>query len=502
MAIDIQKYVSITSGVGGGAGVKTRELIGRFVTQNVLLPAGTFVEFTTLPDVGTFFGTSSEEYLRASAYFSFISKNIVKPSKISFVRWNVAAAAPTVLSDASVKNLTAIKALSAGNIKIATTLGGAPIAIGPINFSGAADLTACATLLQTAVRLGADAQLTTATVTYNTTTQRFSITGTVAGSGQLTVSAGATSDASLLLGYGKDQVSVAGMAAQTAMDSISQSAQASDNFGSFAYLPVLTAPELLTVAQWTHAQNNKFIFSHKVLSSATSTIFDTLKGFSGVGVTLYDPNTPNYPEQCPMEILAATDYTKRNASQNYMFYQFGARNALVTDTTVSNTLDAARVNYMGQTQTAGQKLEFYQRGTLMGDSTAATDMNTFANEIWFKDFIITQVMSLFLSLGRVPANESGRGLVLSTLQTCIDAATFNGVISIGKELNNTQKAYIGQITGDLQAWFQVQSIGYWFDVEMVQFTTDDGRTEWRADYQLIYAKDDAVRKVVGSNILI
>lgn len=502
MAISIRKYVDVTSGVGGGAGVKARELIGRIVTQNALLPPGTFVEFTSLTDVGAFFGTNSEEYARATAYFSFISKLITKAQKLSFVRWNTAATAPVIVSNGAVKDLTAIKALTAANLKISTSLGGNLLNVGPVNFSAAADLTAVASLLQTAIRAAGDPQLTTATVTYNTGSQLFTVTGSVAGSGQLTIAAGATNDCAALLGFLTGQTSTPGMAAQSAVQAIDNSANASDNFGSFAFIPVLAPADVTAVAAWTHAQNNKFMFCHRVLSSDTGTVFNTLKGYSGVAVTLYNPANGDFPEQCPMEILAAINYNRQAASQNFMFYQFGTRVATVTDTPTSDTLDNARVNYIGQTQTAGQKLEFYQRGVLMGDATAATDMSTFANEMWLKDYILTQFMSQLLSLGRIPANESGRALAITTLQTCADLAKLNGTISVGKPLNNTQKAYIGQVTGDPQAWFQVQTLGYWLDADLVSFVTTDGRTEWKIDYQFIYSKDDQVRKVTGSDILI
>ena len=84
MAIAFTKYILITSGVGGGNAVRKRELIGRLFTTNELVPTGSIVEFTTLADVGTYFGTTSEEYKRASFYFGFISKSINSAKNISY----------------------------------------------------------------------------------------------------------------------------------------------------------------------------------------------------------------------------------------------------------------------------------------------------------------------------------------------------------------------------------------------------------------------------------
>ena len=64
----------------------------------------------------------------------------------------------------------------------------------------------------------------------------------------------------------------------------------------------------------------------------------------------------------------------------------------VTEDTVSDALDAVRINYNGRTQVNGAKLTFYQRGRLMGPATAPLDTNTFSNEVWFKSDIAKRLM--------------------------------------------------------------------------------------------------------------
>ena len=83
MAIDFRKYVDITSGVVGGAGVKRKDLIPRIFTTNELVPPDTVLQFGSadLSVIGELFGTASEEYKRASFYFGFLSKTTQKQSK-------------------------------------------------------------------------------------------------------------------------------------------------------------------------------------------------------------------------------------------------------------------------------------------------------------------------------------------------------------------------------------------------------------------------------------
>jgi hypothetical protein len=174
----------------------------------------------------------------------------------------------------------------------------------------------------------------------------------------------------------------------------------------------------------------------------------------------------------------------------------------VTNTTDSDTYDALRVNYYGRTQTAGQFLEFYQRGVLMGLAVNPVDMNVYANEQWLKDAAGAAIMELLLALAKVSANTKGRIQLMSQIQAVVDEALFNGTISVGKPFSNTQKLYISEITGDPEAWRQVQGIGYWLDCVMESYVTEDSRTEWKAVYTLVYSKDDIVRKVEGSHVLI
>lgn len=164
---------------------------------------------------------------------------------------------------------------------------------------------------------------------------------------------------------------------------------------------------------------------------------------------------------------------------------------------MSRTLDGLNINYNGQTQKAGSKIEFYQDGFLAD----GTDMAVYANEIWLKDAMSTEILNLEIAVDKIPANIDGIGQVAGILQGVINEALNNGVISVGKELTNTQKAYITQLTGDNTSWQSVQLNGYILDVELAQNVVN-GTTRYIAEYTLIYSKGDSIRKVEGRHILI
>lgn len=499
MAISIRKYVDITSGIGAGAAVRKRDLIARIISTNPLVPTKSIIEFDDLESVLSYFGSTSEEYKRAAFYFGWISKSITRAKKISFTRWAESATAAQIFGNTTTKSLATYTAITNGAFTI--TISGVVTALTGINLSTATSLSEVATLVQTAIRTGTGVQFTNATVTYDATRKSFNFTSGQTGNATITLTA-PVSGTNLLtsLGWSTGAIISDGVNIETVTDVLNESTEANNNFGSFLFTSALTLEEIEEAATWNAAQNVLYMFMVPTTEANSSAYFDALAGYQGVAVTLSE-TAGEYPEMIPMLILAATDYTKRNAVQNYMFQQFNVTPSVST-TTKSNTLDLTRTNYYGRTQTAGQTIDFYQRGVLMGGITAPVDMNVYANEQWLKDACGASIMELLVALPRISANAKGRIQLMAQIQAVIELAVFNGTISIGKTLSQTQKAFIGEQTGDLEAWRQVQSIGYWLDVVMQSYVTQDGRTEFKAVYTLIYSKDDAIRKVEGSHQLI
>lgn len=517
MSIAMTKYVNARSGVGGGAAVRSRELILRIITPSVAILPGESSEFNNLQDVGEVFAVNTPEYQYALKYFGFVSKLSTGARRLSMARWTKSATAPIVQGAAGITGATRL-----GQIAAATTLN---ITIHPgnddpdvvvpltLNLTAANTYEAVRAAIQTSIRTNTNPQLAQANVLYTASAGVFTLTGgNVEAGATLTVNPATNpaEDVGALIGWtqGAGGVSIKGYDAQSPLEAITTSANSSDNFGSFGFIdstsnpPLpLTAEQQEAVAAWNHAQNNKFLYLTPTTVADAPARYDALRGFSGTALTISGSGY-DFAEFCPGEVLASTNYSRANASTNYMYVSFGNRVPQVTDTPTSDRMDAVRANYVGQTMTAGQRLSFYQRGVLMGDATAAVDMNVYCNEMWFKDDLAASIMGAFLGLPRIPANDLGRALLLTNMQATIDVALVNGTISVGRLLDAQQRAYVTLATDDPDAWQQIQNIGYWVDVTIVPVATVDGRTEYVAQYLLLYAKDDQIRKVEGSDTLI
>lgn len=503
MSISITRYVDITSGVGGGAAVAQRELIMRLFTTNDAVAAGSVVELTTLDDVEALFGTDSDEYRRATAYFGWISKSVTSPKKISFAHWANDEESPTIRGAAPLTTIATWKAITDGAFVLQVGTEGATV--DALDFSGANSLADVAGIIQAGIRAENGTNFTNATVTYDAVAQRFNATfpgATVLPA--LPVVTAPTTGTSVVpqLGWGDTAVFGGGSVAQSALEAVTESNSISDNFGSFSFIDALTREQWTEIGAWVQAQNIKYFALVPVTYDESDDWYDALGTYGGVCLTLVATPNTQHDEDIPGIILAATDYTKRNAVKNYMFQTFSGKTAKVLDDDTADALDSLRTNYYGQTQTAGQNLAFYQRGIVCGTSSTPSQMGVFANEMWFKSAATANLMSLLLSLEIIPATDEGRAIVLASLQDVINDALFNGTIATGKALTITQRLYINQITGDERAWQQVQSIGYWVDAVVTETTGSNGVTEYQVDYTLVYSKADAVNKITGRDILI
>lgn len=485
--------------MGGAAAIQTRQLIGRLITDNPLLPTGSFLEFTSADDVGAYFGTTSQEYLRALFYFGWVSKNGTAPQKISFAHWTDADTAPRIFGAPGTQAIGTWNAITAGSFSL--TIAGTSNTMSGLNFSGAANLAAVAALIQAAIRTKTGTMWTAATVTFDPVRGCFNFVGGITGVAAISVQAGAGgSDIAAQLGWlSPNTILSNGQVTKTISQVLAYTSSMSTNFGSFLFMPSLTQAQIVEGATWNKAQNVEYMFTVPVTTANVAAIQAAVAQIGGTTLTLSNLAT-EYPEMCPMMILAATDYDARNSVQNYEFNEFILTPTVTTDTDKA-TYDALNVNYIGQTQEAGQLTSFYQQGVMQGLPVDPSDQNTYANEMWFKDRAAADILTAQLTLPQIPANDAGRLIILSVLQADIDAALRNGSFSPGKTFTANQKNVITNITGDPEAWRQVVSNGYWVDVQIVPIVVNN-ITKYKAVYTLVYGKDDVIRLVEGRDILI
>ena len=511
--ISFSQYINIISGVGGSSPIATRSFMARVFSINPLIDPNVVLTFgggasAALAAVGAYFGLASHEYLRATQYFQYISPMIRQPQAISFSRWCNVAAPCTIYGADGTYSYATLAGYTAGEMQF--DFNGTLVAVTGISLAAATSLSTVASILQTALQTNSSPLLATATVTYDNTNGRFIFTAggsPVSGTfSMVQMGTPGTTDLAAALGWYATQgayllSSAPADASPTA--AVSRSVGISNNFGSFCFtegLP-LTLSQIEGVAAYNATKNNTFQY-HVQVSLANSAAWSAaLIGYAGLGLEYLLAGNTDYPEMGPMSILAATDFTQRNGVLNYNYRVIPGLQVSVGDDVTKATLDALRINYYGQTQTAGQQKQWLQQGNLCGSGTAPQAMNLYANEQWLKDLIGATIVGLQLSLPELSANAQGMGQILGVLQGCVQAALFNGTISVGKTLTTTQQLYITEQTGNNLAWIQVQNAGYWIGVQITS-SVQNSVTIYTAQYTLIYSKNDAISTVSGSHVLI
>ena len=300
MAISFTRYIDITSGVGAANAVPQRQLIARLFTDNPLLPPQSYIEFDTALEVGSYFGTTSNEYFRALYYFSFISKNITSPQTISFARWVDTAQAAMIFGLAGGQSFATYSSISSGSLGL--TIAGVHNNLSSLDFTGAVNLAGVASVIQAAIQAetGSGAQWTGATVVYSAANGgSFIFTSGSAVAATISVQAGVGgTDISALIGWLPEATFVQGVftagsivapgsAVEDIATSVSNASAVSNNYGSFAFITSVppTLAQNIEVANWNEAQNVMFIFSVAVTSANASAWSNDVTGLGAIGGT-------------------------------------------------------------------------------------------------------------------------------------------------------------------------------------------------------------------------
>lgn len=491
MPISLNRYVNITSGINNIRTATEKDLIARIFTTNELLPKQEIKEFDNLDGVGTYFGETSDEYKIAERYFGFISKYQTSAQKISFARDFSAGVKAYILGNATnTGTLTALKEITAGGFDI--TINGNTTSITGIDLSAITEIADAVTVINTALTA---AELT-ATCSYDGSRFKFELA--TAGNGN-TIS---VSDTALTEAMGIDNpISSEGAVASSYSNVFNYSYQLNNNFATFVFLGLTSSSDIATLGQYVkQTYPSEFIMIVPVTSSNASTIQTATAEIDGVSLELCgtSEDTGKFNFVIPMAITASTDYSRTNGTQNYMYNQFDGAVVMVDDDATADTYDNLKVNYYGRTQSAGQKLAFYQRGVLQGDYQ---DQNIFANEIWLKDALTTTYINYMLLTPNWYANKKGKAIGQALAMDIISRAKLNGTITTEKDITANDKVFIYNITADDEAWRQVYQEGYYLTTSISKETTNN-QTVYKFNYVLVYSKGDSIKKVEGKDILI
>lgn len=301
---------------------------------------------------------------------------------------------------------------------------------------------------------------------------------------------------------------------ETPKDALIRAAGSDNGFGSFVFIGDFDENDLAEAYKENGKSNTGFLAVHCIVAgdiddeqngkytvSSAANKCNTGGTFNGIEGLCVVYGHDKYTAAIPMAIFASTDYDGTNSVVCQMFKQHDDEIPTVTNDADYKTLTKAHVNFYGTTQSNGKTISFY----MPGYNVDGTDTAIYCNEIWFKSRCTTNLVSMLVENGRIPANDDGITMVKNVvLDACVPAATAG--VFMAKTPTKEERRRITTFCAmddytDAQTESVVASIetnGYGV-VAYLGKNVDGDRI---IEYYVLYGTADSIRAVKGNDLLV
>lgn len=437
-SIPASDIVNIVPGVIGSGGTGL-DMVGLILTNSVRAPYGTVLRFSSLADVTAYFGSSSDEAVKAAVYFNGYTNSFIKPAFVLFAAYATAARSAWLRGASLSLTLAQLQALT-GTLTITTN--GTPLTSSTINLSGASSFSNAATIIQAAFTTPPFA------VTYDSVAGAFLFTSTATGAvtmayatGTLATGLGLTQAAGATLSQGHI-VDVPG----TAMDAIVANTQ---DFVSFTHLFTPSDADIVAFATWNNGKNDRFLYVPWTNNSAATTNSDTTSPAKLIDAANLAGTAPVWSNSADKAVfvlgyIASIDFNRPNGRTVAAFRSGNGLTADVTNQTIAANLIANGYSFYGSYATANDEFTWLYNGQVSGEFAW---IDSYINQIWMNNAFQLAWMDLLGAVGQIPYNDDGYEMLGAGIQSQIDAAVGFGAIRAGVTLTESQKAQVNGIAG-------------------------------------------------------
>lgn len=420
----VRTSINLSPAGATSASIKDLLVLG---TANVIDPVERLRTYSSVSAVASDFGTTGAEYLAAQAWFS----QNPQPSEILIGRW-VNAASSGGLRCASLtaaqSALSVFTAITTG--KFAVALNGAAAAdIGPMNFSGAANLNAVAAIITTA--------LATATCVWNATLSRFEMTSNTTGVTSavsfITAPAAGVDISNILAGRAtssgayvfQGQIAETALAAANLFD---------DMFGTKWYalvVPAAVDADHQALAAAVEAFSNKHVYgvtsaSAGILSAVSTTDIAYLLQQLAVNRTIVQYSSSNPYAVCSLLArILTTDYSQPNSTITLKFKAEPGTVAENLTTTQANALEAKNCNVF---VAYANNTSIVEQGVMASGQYADVIMGS----DWLAGAARDAIYNvLYSSTSKIPQTDAGAGVLQAAVEGVCAQGVFNGLMAPG-----------------------------------------------------------------------
>lgn len=374
--------------------------------------------YETLDDIATDFGTTSEEYKAALAYYSADPKPVVcyvgrwaKTATAGRLKGRILGTADQAIAD--------FQAITAGSFDV--TIDGVVVNVTAVNLSAVTNLNGVASAIT--AKLGS-----AGTCVWDGT--RFVIksatTGTSSAVGSMTSTA-----LSQVMGLDTGTTAVAGIAAETLLDAVSLLADKTNAWYGLVVSATATDDDLVDVATFIEAAGDSRIMGittqdTAVLDSeATTDIASRLKALGNNHAFVQYSSSNKHAAAAAFGRAFTVNFQGQNTTITLKFKQEPAVSPEVLAGNQAAVLKSKNCNVLAQ---YSNDTHILQEGVMSGgwffDERHGLD--------WLQNDVQTAVWNrMYTSTTKIPQTDTGVGRLTTTVEGRMDQAERNGLIAIG-----------------------------------------------------------------------
>ena len=439
MTIPASAIVQINSNVLS-AGGQQLAMNGVFLTNDVRVPIGSLLPFSSADNVTAFFGSGSTEATLAANYFLGYSIAQSKPALLYFWQYNTVAVAAYLRGTSLAAITLAVLKTYTGTLTL--TIDGVSHTTASIVLSSATSFSNAASIIQAAL---VTAGFTGVTCTYDSLASAFVVTSSTTGATSTMSQGTGTIAANLGLTAGTLSQGAAIATPGGSMDTLKN---VSRNWVSFTTLfePVTADKQLFAI--WCNAQNKRFMYivwdtdAQAIVSGSTVNIGAIVNSLAYEGITcIYNDKAH---AAALSGFIASLDFTLTN---NRPTFAFKSQSGLIPSVTVQTTGDiliANGYNFYGAYATAAQGFNFLYPGQISGSFDW---IDAYVDQLWLAQRFESTYMTLLTSVPSIPYNDYGYAIIETALRDDITAAINFGAIRVGVRPTSTQTVAVNNAAG-------------------------------------------------------
>lgn len=495
--IPFSEVVSVVPSVLSAGGIAV-DLNGLMLTQNAYAPYGTILQFSNTAGVASYFGSTSTEATLATNYFNSYSTSTQLPGALLMTLYPETAVAGW-LRGGSLAAVT-LGQLQAFSGTLAITVAGVVKTSGAINLTGATSFSNAAAIIQAAfVTPGF-------TVAYSSIQSAFIFTTTSTGATQTMSFAGVTTLATnLALTEAAAATTSQGADAAVVATFMNDIINQNQNWATFMTVWESLLAEKEEFADWSNSVSPRYLYVcqdsdvNALTANNTVTFGNYLQTLDLVGTC---PVYSNAGESSLAAFVcgyaASLNFTRLNGRSTLCFkMQSGLTPSVTNATNYSAILSNGYNAYasFGSNNPANNE-NWFTNGSVSGQWLWA---DTYLNQIWLNANLQLAMVDLLTSVGAIPYNSAGNGLIYAAALDPINAAVNFGAIRTGINVSASQAAQIQYALG-FNAAPTIAAQGFYLQILPATALTRGARQS--PPITLYYQDGEAVQQITLASIAI